>query len=183
VLAKGFGRHDQGEPGELARDGAFVLSDFADPHAESARDELAAEHAAPAAVLAGQYESCAVLKPGGELEDEPTFQVRDGDGLRMMLVGRQAELVDPRRPGSGGRSTPAAERAHQRERGAALTANSMARVGSEPWRSGHAAGLGRVGQRSVVALVLVGVRLGERGDRLVEGRAGTEVAGDRDAVA
>ena len=38
-------------------------------------------------------------------------------------------------------------------------------------------------QRRIVLLVLVGVRLGEPGDRPVEGVAGAEVARDRDAVA
>jgi hypothetical protein len=47
----------------------------------------------------------------------------------------------------------------------------------------HAPGCYGIDERAVVALILVGVGLGERCDRAVEGVRGAEVAGDRDRVA
>src|SRR5207344_2706237 len=43
--------------------------------------------------------------------------------------------------------------------------------------------LGRVGERTVIELVLVGVALGELGNRLIEAVALAEVSADRDPVA
>src|SRR4051812_11125631 len=54
---------------------------------------------------------------------------------------------------------------------------------SDPALGWDAAVLFRLNQRVVVALVLVGVGLGELGDGAVEGVVGAEVGGDGDAIA
>src|SRR5262249_29179578 len=51
-----------------------------------------------------------------------------------------------------------------------------------PRLGAHSARLDGFLERAVVALVLVGVRLGERGDRTIEGAVRAEIRGDRDGV-
>ena len=60
---------------------------------------------------------------------------------------------------------------------------ASSRAGQRPVSTDDPAGVGRRLQRGVVALVLVGVGLGERRERPVEGVARAEVARDRDRVA
>src|SRR4051794_433262 len=56
-------------------------------------------------------------------------------------------------------------------------------VGSEVTRRLDAAAGGGVGETPVIAVVDVGVGLGEVGDRVVESRRRAEVPGDGDAIA
>ena len=102
-------------------------------------------------------------------------------GLRPVAMERAIRILDQEATEIGVKlTTPCDEQGNATLSGSTVE-RRLGRSGDE--LRGDAAGRHRVLQCAVVALVLVGVRLGERRHRAVERVAAAEIRGDRDPVA